>query len=261
MAFGESPHLQASPGIAGCFFYAGNKNIYYNPFATAGGIGLFEPICAPNGGRSQEKIDFPVDPMPEVEKLPIGVRCEEGCGQLSLDQCIKVGVDKLVSNVGGGIPIVQLNPGIRGCYRYTGNNRIYYNPTNGYAENASRWGKQDVASVAEPICGACKMVWKTTGVNGYCVDGQGRFFDGYKKDGHSLDECQALCTSIPQCVSLTYIPRKQRCVIHTANEVPSREPEGGWDKENDHQPGEGKSLWPESNGVMKTAQCYIHVKA
>jgi hypothetical protein len=102
-------------------------------------------------------------------------------------------------------------------------------------------------------------VWKTTEVNGYCVDGQGRFFDGYKTDGLSLDACQTLCTSIPQCVSLSYITRKDRCVIHTANEVPSRAPEGGWDKENDHQPGQGKSFFPTVVGGMKTAQCWMHV--
>jgi hypothetical protein len=105
------------------------------------------------------------------------------------------------------------------------------------------------------------QVWKTTGVNGYCVDGQGRSFDAYDKDGQTLDGCQALCTSIPECVSLTYISRKKRCVIHTANEVPSREPEGGWDKENDHEPGEGKSFFPKSDGVMQTAQCYMYVEA
>jgi len=102
-------------------------------------------------------------------------------------------------------------------------------------------------------------VWKTTEVNGYCVDGQGSFFDGYKTDGLSLDACQTLCASIPQCVSLTYITQKDRCVIHTANEVPSRAPEGGWDKENDHQPGHGKSFFPTVAGGMKTAQCWMLV--
>jgi len=105
-------------------------------------------------------------------------------------------------------------------------------------------------------CGETK-VWKTTEVNGYCVDGQGRLFDGYKKDGQTLDACQTLCASLPQCVSITYVARKTRCIIHTANEVPSRAPEGGWDKVKDHQSGEGKSFFPEEANKFKDAQCYI----
>jgi hypothetical protein len=107
------------------------------------------------------------------------------------------------------------------------------------------------------VLGPNPKVFKTGEINGYCVDSQGRTFDSYKKNDQTLFECQALCNSIPQCVSLTFIPSKNRCVIQTANQAPSQAPEGGWDSVNTGKSGEGKAFPAQKAGKQADAQCYI----
>lgn len=150
------PNLQANPGQLGCFYVPANRQIYYNPGPESRPHGGFQPICSPNGGRQQEKVDFPVEPLPEVEVKQVGELCDEGCGRLTLDQCIKVGVDNLVANGNiQGIPIVQLNDGGYGCYLSAGNQHIYYNVESPGSQLIERANKGSVANVARHICGVC----------------------------------------------------------------------------------------------------------
>lgn len=107
------------------------------------------------------------------------------------------------------------------------------------------------------VLGPNPKVYKTAEINGYCVDSQGRTFDAYKKNDQTLFQCQALCTSIPQCVSLTFIPSKNRCVIQTGNQAPSQAPEGGWSSVNSGHAGEGKAFYPDAAGNQADAQCYL----
>lgn len=156
------PNLQKNPGPSGCFYFSGNRNIYYNPDAESRPHALFQPICSDTGGRKQERLDFPVDPMPEVELKQVGELCDESCGRLTLDQCIKVSTDQLVANGNGqGSPIVQLNPGGYGCYKVDGNQHIYYNVESPGSQLIEQANKGSVADVARHICGVCTTTTTT----------------------------------------------------------------------------------------------------
>lgn len=156
------PNLQKNPGQSGCFYVPANKQIYYNPDVESRPHGQFQPICSDDGGREQERLDFPVDPMPEVELKQVGELCDESCGRLTLDQCIKVSTDQLVPNGNNqGTPIVQLNPGGDGCYKVDGNNHIYYNIERPGSQLIEQANKGSVAHVARHICGVCTTTTTT----------------------------------------------------------------------------------------------------
>jgi len=165
------PHVQRGWGSTGCYLHSNNW-IYYNP-GPGQNLHNFRPICGPNGGRAAELItpmagtnnlpyDF-VGGMPsKVELSTAGTRCDE-CGVLNYDQCQKAGRD-LAAELGVNAvqgndkrgPIVQFNPGLSGCYKYT-NNYIYFNPGtpgNPLEDYGPAKGMATIAA-GRSICGAC----------------------------------------------------------------------------------------------------------
>jgi len=163
-----TPKLQFSPGTTGCYIHVNNQ-LYYNP-GPGKPFGPFRPICSPEGTRAQEMLDpmlGPVDkpynyagPKPtEFELGEKGAQCD-GCGILTLDQCITAmrqpEFRQSAGIVGTGME-VQLNPGMQACYK-ANNNNVYFNtgtPGNPLQDYAPSAGLGNTAGVSWPICGKC----------------------------------------------------------------------------------------------------------
>jgi len=164
------PHHQHM-GQSGCYWASNTKWIYYNPGPYPGKslyTNLFRPICGPQGGRKQEVLDNPTDPMPDLLLKPVGEQCAPGCG-LTYDQCNVAQRDHLVPgalNWNGGPAHAQLNPGANGCYWATNTKIVYWNPE-GDKPLPAGLNLGSVAHVARHICGCDGTTTTTTTDSGH----------------------------------------------------------------------------------------------
>jgi len=154
------PHIQMLPqsGLPGCQIWPHTGNAYYGlatePF---GNPRAFSPVCSTEGGRAQELIDFPVEPMREVQILELGEKCPLDC-MPNIDQCLKI--------AGGfGHPqgkrhysqmYTQVNPGGFGCYA----------PTE--SANSARVGEKTIFNPGDGVDGEGRPSLKRINTRQYC---------------------------------------------------------------------------------------------